>query len=231
MRNGNSYDGTLIAVEGLDGAGKSTVVEAIERWGEQNDVDVRTTSEPTDSYSGHLVNRAVENDEDPLGIGLLFVADRYYHVKRYIEPALEDGAIVVTDRYMDSTIAYQAADIAEQMGYSVEESIRRIESEHEGFIIKPDVTLYLDVSVETALERCGGYEHYEEREQLQCAKDVYDRLYEPCDANIRIIDGEQSRSVVRHTALNSVLTKRRSEIEQFGSGKTYADGVRERDDG
>jgi len=97
----------LVTLEGLDGSGKTTVWEALrERYPEAT-----FTREPTDdSWYGEAVYRSIEDDDaDPLAELFLYTADHADHLSRVIEPALERGDLVVSDRYSDSRFAYQGA--------------------------------------------------------------------------------------------------------------------------
>jgi dTMP kinase len=205
MKHGNEYDGVLIAIEGLDGSGKSTVVSGIETWADDNNVDLQTTAEP---YLDCLTDYA----EDASGYqeSYVFQKDREAHIENVIEPALRAGQIVVTDRYHGSTIAYQ----------------RRDETPHN--YIAPDLTIYLDVSVDTAVERSSDDSKFEYRDRLETAKERYDDLYENCDSGVRIINAEQDISVVRHLAINAVQTKWVTNTDDGADElQTYADAVAE----
>lgn len=105
----------LIATEGLDGAGKSTVRDhLIEHFSEEN---VITTTEPfDDEWLGLQVRDAISDDSThPLSVFLVFMADHVYHYDNVVKPALEDGNVVISDRYIDSRYAYQ--------GYAIDEFI------------------------------------------------------------------------------------------------------------
>jgi dTMP kinase len=104
--------GWFIAVEGGDGAGKSTQIEALARWLVKRGFEVVTTREPGATELGVKLRELVLHArEHPLGArteALLFAADRAEHVEKVVRPALERGAIVLTDRHVDSSIAYQS---------------------------------------------------------------------------------------------------------------------------
>ncbi|OYT50827.1 MAG: dTMP kinase [Desulfurococcales archaeon ex4484_204] len=124
----------LIAIEGIDGSGKTTVakivVEKLREWG----YPATYTYEPFDKRFVEILER-----EGPL-LGPIFealvmAADRYYHIERVIKPALEGGDTVVLDRYHYSSIAYQGARGADV------EWIKKLNA----FVIKPDLAIYLDI--------------------------------------------------------------------------------------
>jgi len=141
--------GKFIAFEGLDGSGKSTHIKALCMKLRQNGLDVIQTSEPSQGRIGKFIREYVERREIRLPTeieALLFAADRLDHVKRIIEPALKMGKIVISDRYTHSSLAYQGAE-----GLNIE-WIKELNK----FAIKPDLTILLDVTSETALSRMKG---------------------------------------------------------------------------
>lgn len=112
----NDYDGTLIAAEGLDGSGTSTLIDNLKEEYSDNDGFV-FTKEPSDLYYGQAVRErlSMENDATPADF-FAFLADRYQHCDEVIEPALEDGKTVITDRYALSTYAYQSKVLDDELG-------------------------------------------------------------------------------------------------------------------
>ena len=185
----------FITIEGIDGAGKSTVVEALsERF------DAVTTCEPSEHWTGPVVRRGLSDDETaPLTDFFLFMADRVNHIENTIRPALEAGETVISDRYADSTLAYQSHALREQC----KAPERYMESLMEPWNLEPDLTLYINISVDTALERCDQGDKYENREFIQAAKDNYDRLVRPKN-RVVTIDGEQPPEKVVEDCLRVV---------------------------
>jgi len=138
--------GTLIAIEGLDGSGKTTISKAIVKWLNNIGLDAVYTAEPSTSPIGELIRSKIilgEFRKDARIEALLFAADRLWHVLYEINPLLEKGKIVVTDRYYFSSIAYQGA-----LGIDLEwiKILNR-------FVVKPDLAIYIDVTPEEALAR------------------------------------------------------------------------------
>ncbi|QHC26210.1 dTMP kinase [Streptomyces sp. GS7] len=143
--------GFFIALEGGDGAGKSTQVEALAEWIRSKGHEVVVTREPGATAIGKRL-RAIILDVSTSGLSdraeaLMFAADRAEHVDSVIRPALERGAIVVTDRYIDSSVAYQGAG----RNLAPTEIARINRWATDGLI--PHLTVLLDVSPETARER------------------------------------------------------------------------------
>ncbi|MEU1278830.1 dTMP kinase [Streptomyces sp. NPDC005805] len=144
-------NGFFIAVEGGDGAGKSTQVEALAEWIRAKGHEVVVTREPGATPVGKRL-RSILLDVSSAGLSnraeaLLYAADRAEHVDSVVRPALDRGAIVISDRYIDSSVAYQGAgrDLAPT-------EIARISRWATGGLV-PHLTVLLDVDPETARER------------------------------------------------------------------------------
>ncbi|MFD9130518.1 dTMP kinase, partial [Kitasatospora sp. NPDC059571] len=143
--------GFFIALEGGDGAGKSTQAHALAEWIRSKGHEVVLTREPGGSPVGQRL-RGLVLDVGNTGLShraeaLIYAADRAEHVENVIRPALARGAVVITDRYMDSSIAYQGAgrDLAAA-------EIARISRWATGGLV-PDLTVVLDVDPSAARER------------------------------------------------------------------------------
>ncbi|MEU1503811.1 dTMP kinase [Kitasatospora sp. NPDC005748] len=143
--------GFFIALEGGDGAGKSTQAQALAEWIRGKGHEVVLTREPGGSPVGQRL-RGLVLDVGNTGLShraeaLIYAADRAEHVENVIRPALARGAVVITDRYMDSSIAYQGAgrDLAAT-------EVARISRWATGGLV-PDLTVVLDVDPTRARER------------------------------------------------------------------------------
>ncbi|MFF2012038.1 dTMP kinase [Streptomyces sp. NPDC058195] len=143
--------GFFIALEGGDGAGKSTQAEALADWIRAKGHEVVVTREPGATPVGKRL-RSILLDVSSAGLSnraeaLLYAADRAEHIDSVVRPALERGAIVISDRYIDSSVAYQGAgrDLAPT-------EIARISRWATGGLV-PHLTVLLDVAPETARER------------------------------------------------------------------------------
>ncbi|WP_251328178.1 dTMP kinase [Haloplanus pelagicus] len=160
----------LITLEGLDGSGKTTAWRALrDRY-----PGAVFTREPTDSWYGEAVRRSIDDeDADPLAELFLYMADHADHLSRVIRPALAEGSLVVSDRYSDSRIAYQAATLSDA---DVPDPFEYVRSIHDPVSRPPDATLYLDVDPETAAERSGGTNKFEHVDHLRAVRERYERL-------------------------------------------------------
>ncbi len=143
--------GFFIALEGGDGAGKSTQADALAEWIRAKGHEVVLTREPGATPVGKRL-RSILLDVSSAGLShraeaLLYAADRAEHVDTVVRPALERGAVVITDRYIDSSVAYQGAG----RDLSPTEIARISRWATDGLV--PHLTVLLDVSPETARER------------------------------------------------------------------------------
>ncbi|CAL9301539.1 dTMP kinase [Streptomyces sp. SudanB182_2057] len=143
--------GFFIALEGGDGAGKSTQAEALAEWIRAKGHEVVVTREPGATPVGKRL-RSILLDVSSAGLShraeaLLYAADRAEHVDTVVRPALERGAVVISDRYIDSSVAYQGAG----RDLSPTEVARINRWATNGLV--PHLTVLLDVSPETARER------------------------------------------------------------------------------
>jgi dTMP kinase len=159
----------LVTLEGIDGAGKTTVLSAL------SDAypEAVVTREPSESWYGEAVERSIAAaDSDSLAELFLFLADHADHLGRVVRPALADGSLVIADRYVDSRIAYQGATLRDE----VKRPMEYIRGIHEPFTRMPDLTLYLDIDPETAAERAGATNKMEHADFLADVRANYERL-------------------------------------------------------
>jgi dTMP kinase len=148
---GASAAGFFIALEGGDGAGKSTQAEALAEWIRAKGHEVVLTREPGATPVGKRL-RSILLDVSSAGLShraeaLLYAADRAEHIDTVVRPALERGAVVISDRYIDSSVAYQGAG----RDLSPTEIARINRWATNGLV--PHLTVLLDVAPETARER------------------------------------------------------------------------------
>ena len=148
----SSSGGLFIALEGGDGAGKSTQARLLRAWLEGLGHTVVMTREPGGTGFGRAVRELVLHGDHvaPRAEALLFAADRAHHVETLIRPALARGEVVITDRYMDSSIAYQGAGRA----LGVDE-VRELNVWATGGLA-PTLTVLVDLPTEVGRARRGG---------------------------------------------------------------------------
>ena len=162
-----------VTVEGIDGSGTTTVSRRLANALTTDDRDVLLTTEPFDrEWHGEAVREALSRDTSDVTDLFLFLADRAEHLEHRVRPALADGTTVVSDRGHDSTYAYQRSRVEDVVPNPWDWFDRM----YEPWNLTPDLTLYLDVSVETAMERMDGDEKYETEENLREVQTQYDHL-------------------------------------------------------
>ena len=144
--------GLLISFEGGDGAGKTTQIGLLVPQLEREGVEVLTTREPGGTGLGAEIRRLLLHSGHvaPRAEALLYAADRAHHVDTLIRPALARGAVVLTDRYLDSSVAYQGA--ARSLGA---EDVRSLSLWATGGLL-PDRTILLDADPALADRRASG---------------------------------------------------------------------------
>jgi len=189
--------GLFICIEGLDASGKTTHARRLVRELRQRGFDAIYTTEPTEGEIGNFIRRHVLQRERrvPSVIeALLFAVDRVEHVEGKIKPALEEGKIVVSDRYLYSSLAYQGA-----AGIDLNwiEEINR-------HAIRPDLAIYIDVPPEVAVKRIRRRRSVMETLQTQQrVREVYMRLVE--NGRLIVVDGDKPIGEVATDILALVL--------------------------
>jgi len=172
--------GRLVVFEGIDGAGKTTQASLLARKLSGAGLPVLFTAEPSESSAG-LIIRSLKARPDPQTEARLFTEDRIHHVQEVIRPALNEGSIVICDRYVYSSVAYQGARGIDP---------RDILSWNRSFAVRPDVIVLLEVPVDLALSRIrAGREKaatpFEIRENLEAVDRIYRSLTDPIIKRVR----------------------------------------------
>jgi dTMP kinase len=161
----------LIAFEGLDGSGQTTQATMLADRLQKDGHKVHLTKEPTNNLVGGIIRGALTKEWKASNhtLQLLYAADRGHHLDREILPALENGFIVITDRYYFSSIAFGSLDC--------EIDWLRDLNKH---FPEPALALYIDVSPEAAINRIHqnrfGVELFEEKEKLGKVSQAYKKL-------------------------------------------------------
>jgi dTMP kinase len=200
--------GRFITIEGGEGAGKTTqvglLVAALARAG----ITARATREPGGSPGAEAIRRLLLEGEgerwDAVGEALLLVAARRDHVTRLVEPALAQGIWVVSDRFADSTFAYQ--------GYGRELALDALIALHHFALgdFAPDLTLILDLPVEIGLARAAARPAPADRfERLDHAfherlRQGFRRIAAEDSARCVLVDASHDPQTVHRAALDAV---------------------------
>lgn len=200
----NSYKGCLIAMEGIDGSGKTTQVKFLKEYLVKAGRKVFMTKNPTDGKIGLLIREVLSGrvSLSHQALQYLFVADRCIQQEQIISH-LKDGDIVITDRYFWSTIPYTLVD-KKQVDLKNTSEVLLIAYSVLSFyhqFIMPDFTFWLRASLDRALERLthkpvDGKELYETKIYLNKASLGYEWLYKKFGQEFVMIDGDKSADQV-----------------------------------
>ena len=189
--------GFFICVEGLDGCGKTTQTKLLVRRLRRKRYDAIYTAEPSRGKIGKFIKRHCLHGEERVSSiieALLFAADRFEHVEDVIVPAIGKGKIVVSDRYVYSSLAYQGA-----AGLDLE-WIEKV-NEH---AIHPDLAFFIDVKPEIVVKRLKPKKSVMENLQTQQkVREVYMKFVE--NGELVKIDGNGSVQEVAESILKAAL--------------------------
>ncbi len=189
----------FIALEGIDGSGKSTQLKLLKQKFEQAGHKVYTTCEPTDNPIGKMIREIFSHkmEADHNTIAALFVADRLDHIQNKtngILKMLDEGYTVITDRYYFSSYAYQSAHV--DLNWVIQAN-----SLSAG-LLRPDLNIYIDITPEQSIDRITkGREKIELYETLENLQNVHDKYFEVMDLlkgeeKIFVTDGNREPEVI-----------------------------------
>ena len=181
--------GKFITLEGIEGSGKSTSLETIQSFLESRDIQYITTKEPGGGSIGKELRSLLLNKESKISSEvelLLMMADRKNHLDNIVLPSLEKGTWVISDRYLDSTYAYQGGGRGIDIS-KIDNLVNLLN------IPLPHLTLLFDLSPDIALERAKNRSELDRFEQEPLAfhgriRDEYLRLSELHQERIKIVD-------------------------------------------
>lgn len=173
------HKGLFITFEGGEGCGKTTVIKNLESKLKEKNIDVLVTREPGGSLIAEQIRNIILDKAntmmDPRTEALLYAASRRQHLQEIVIPALEEGKIVISDRYLDSSLAYQ--------GYARGIGMKEVYSINEFAIsdTMPDITFFLDLKPELGLERIALHRSDEvnrlDLEKLSFHQKVYEAYH------------------------------------------------------
>ena len=188
-------NGVFIVIEGLDGSGKTTQATLL-AGRLSKEYPVLLTAEPSKGKIGTFIRERCLYEQKRLPTeaeALLFAADRIEHMRSELKPALDEGKLVICDRYVYSSLAYQGS-----AGLSLE-WIKTINAR----ALQPDFSLFLDVSPERVLERLQRKKSVMETlETQQKVRDVYLKYVEK--GELVRVDGDKPREVVADAMFSKV---------------------------
>lgn len=193
-------NGVLIAIEGIDGAGKTTVVKRLTDHFSRLQYRVSTFKEPTEGHYGQLIKKLAKDGREGISVEEemnLFLLDRKENCEKNVKPALDRNEIVFMDRYYYSSIAYQGARGLDK---------NKILIENEKIAIRPDLVLILDSKVSTGLNRIKYRRgeipnHFEKEEHLEKVREIFQSMEAPY---IQFIDSSRPEEQVFEHAMHIV---------------------------
>ncbi len=196
----------FITLEGTEGVGKSTLISSLKKYFTEKEIDFIFTKEPGGTREGNeirniLLDRSMKLE--PYAETLLLLADRAQHVKKIIKPALEKNKNIFSDRYFDSTYAYQGAG----RGISQDDLDNFINVLN--FPI-PDLTIFLDLSITEGIKRVkkrGEVDRFEE-EEVSFFEKIRQFYLETAKKNSKrffVIDASQSMDEVFNIAKDKII--------------------------
>lgn len=183
--------GKFISIEGIDGCGKSTHAKLLMRWLRSHGRKVVITDEPTNDVIGRVIKRVLRGElKLPIAAeALLFAADRVQHISDVIEPALKAGKVVLNERYVYSSLAYQSARGLPMNWIS---SINK-------YVLRPDLGILIDVPAKIAFARIKSSRRLDEFERnprlQQRVRRNYLRIAKR--EGLKIVNGTRSRDEVQ----------------------------------
>jgi len=197
----------FIALEGIDGSGKSTQVKLLAEKMQQEGYKVYITAEPTDGPIGSMIRKIMKSEmhADERTIAALFVADRLEHIlnkSNGILKKLKEGCTVITDRYYFSSYAYHGTHI--DMNWVIHANSICAE------LLKPDLTVYIDSSPEVSMKRINSgrisTEHYETAENLAKVRNKYLEAFEQLkqQEHVFITNGDRAPQLVATDIWNKI---------------------------
>lgn len=203
----NNKKGKFIVFEGIDGSGKSTQIRLLAERLNKSGTKCIETREPTDSPVGSLIHQIMTGrmSADNRVIACLFAADRVDHLLNETDGILEkinSGITVISDRYYFSSYAYHGVDM--DMDWVI--NTNSVSSD----ILRPDATIFMDISAKTAMERItSGRDHielYEKEERLNAVREKYFEAFEKLknDEKVYIVDASKSAEDISEEIWNIV---------------------------
>lgn len=209
-------NGLFVVLEGGDSAGKSTQVRQLAGWLQRSGHPYVVTHEPGDSWLGAQVRRLVlspdSGDITARAECLLYIADKAQHVVEVVRPALARGEVVVCDRYVDSTIAYQAAgrnlppDDVETIALWATQSLR------------PDLTVLLDVDPSQAVSRIA------DKDRIEGAGDDFHRRVRQGFLRLAERDPEHYLVLPARDSIESIAARIQQRVQQLLDERAVAAG-------
>lgn len=203
-------NGVLITFEGTEGSGKSTQIKCLSRYLMDKGLPILTTLEPGGTPLGIKLRETLltsKADEiAPLPELFLYLAERAQHVKDVIIPALSEGKIVISDRFLDATVAYQG--YGRNLDLTLIEKLNGLASQG----IKPDLTILLDMEISSGIERAKGGG---KGDRLEEEGDFFHNQVRKGYLNIAALEPERVKIVDASDSMDSIAVTIRKHIDEL----------------
>jgi dTMP kinase len=209
MEKHNSRKGFFITIEGIEGVGKSTILQFLEKYFQDKKFDYLVTREPGGTPIAEIIRQIILNNQDEIMCPetelMLFFAGRAQHLHHIILPALETGNVVLCDRFTDATYAYQGGGRGISM-LAIAMLERWVQRE-----LEPDLTLLLDAPVEIGLNRILARNSKDRIEQeeidfFERVRQVYLDRARQFPERFKVIDASQSLEDVKKEVQDIIET-------------------------
>lgn len=197
--------GKFIVFEGTDGSGKSTQIKGLVKYLEGKGLKTFVTSEPTDSPFGSVLRSCLAKriDTDEFTIAAMFAADRLDHIQNPVNGILKklnEGVNVICDRYYFSSFAYNGGFVPLDWVVSLNRPAREL--------LKPDLTIFIDIGTEDAMKRIarrGQTERYETEEKQKMIRENYLSLFSRFpDERVAIVKSEEDKEQTQQSVRAAV---------------------------
>ena len=190
--------GKFIALEGIDGSGKTDLARSLKAHLERRAKKVWITSEPTEWFRSYV--SILKDVRDPVSLFLLFTMDRNSHQKE-ISQKLNEYDYVISDRYLLSSYAYQGY-MLEDFFKTIDNTIRWMKEVSSIITVRPDITFYLSIDEKTAIERIKKVRQMDELEKLfnlEKVRKIYEKYLKD---DMITIDGLKDKNAVLKDVMN-----------------------------
>ncbi|GAB6072737.1 dTMP kinase [Venenivibrio stagnispumantis] len=200
--------GVFITFEGIEGAGKSTQARKLKEYLEYIGKKVILTREPGGTKIGLKIREIVLSHWDEIFPNiaelLLYEADRNIHIYNVIKPKLEEGYIVISDRFIDSTVAYQ--HFARGIDRNIVDYLNNLATDG----LKPDITFLIDIPVSESLKRLKDKDRIEQEDITfhQKLREGFLKIAEEEKDRFIILDGTENENIIFDKIINILSAKK-----------------------
>lgn len=196
--------GKFVVIDGIGACGKDTQVELLEQYLKDKGEDFLVTREHTrDTSLGILIEKIIKKEEDqidPEALQLLFVSDRRNHFKKVIEPALEQGKLIISNRYYPVNVAF-----------STDEWREKFLKINQMVVSRPDLVIIIDIPAEVAIERMskrGEADIFDKLEIMERNREGYRWYMENSGDDCVWVDGNKTREQIHQDIVKILIDKK-----------------------